>query len=162
MLRVKFVEILQLIIAVENIDFWCSGECNCLIITSLPFGDKSPNYQIPQQSVIIAFTPSSAVIVELGVSLQHQFPNISRKPDCLISHLSIAFINHLIQYIMIVYQPYYEYGADSDDKLYYSGSFGKIYANREDAIKEAESEISNNINSINIPIDYKIIEHTVL
>ena len=46
MLRVKFVEILQLIIAVENIDFWCSGECNCLIITSPPFGDKSPNYQI--------------------------------------------------------------------------------------------------------------------
>ena len=90
MLRVKFVEILQLIIAVENIDFWCSGECNCLIITSLPFGDKSPNYQIPQQSVIIAFTPSSAVIVELGVSLQHQFPNISGKPDCLISHLNIA------------------------------------------------------------------------
>ena len=93
MLRVKFVVILQLIIAVENIDFWCSGECNCLIITSLPFGDKSPNYQIPQQSVIIAFTPSSAVIVGLGVSLQHQFPNISGKPDCLISHLNIAFIN---------------------------------------------------------------------
>ena len=69
MLRVKFVEILQLIIAVENINFWCSGECNCLIITSLSFGDKSPNYQILQQSIIIAFTANFAVIVRLAVSL---------------------------------------------------------------------------------------------
>ena len=63
---------------------------------------------------------------------------------------------------MIVYQPYYEYGADSDDQLYYSGSFGKLYINKEDAIKEAESEISIDDFIINIPISYTILEHTVL
>ena len=63
---------------------------------------------------------------------------------------------------MIVYQPYYEYGADSDDKLYYSGSFGKIYANKEDAVKEAESKVNSDIRNINVPISYTIIEHTIL